>query len=201
MKSESTTAERELATLLQLAYSGELAAAHAYRGHWHSVSDPEERVRIRTIEEEELHHRRMVGEMLQALEIRVSRLREFRASVTGRILGCLCYVAGRLVPMYGAGRLESRNIREYETAARHAWAGQRREWVDCLLTMAEVEWEHEAYFRERVVTHWIGRRLPLWPSPPSKESIRTTFDRDTSADVGAVSDAPLQRTRAVGGRR
>jgi hypothetical protein len=48
--------------------------------------------------------------------------------------------------MYGAGKLESRNVKEYEVAARHAWACDRREWVDCLLTMAEVEWEHEAFF-------------------------------------------------------
>ena len=187
MKSEATTAERELAEVLKLAYSGELAAAYAYRGHWRSVADPEERNRIRTIEEEELHHRRLVGEMLQAMQVPVSRVRELRAALIGRVLGLLCHVAGRLAPMYGAGKLESRNVREYESAARHAWGCGRREWVDCLLTMAEVEWEHEAYFRQRVVMHRFGRRLRLWPSPPPKASIRASFERDTSGDLRAES--------------
>ncbi len=53
--------------LLQLAYSGELAAAYAYRGHSKSVSDPEERRRIEEIEREEWHHRKLVGEMLTDL--------------------------------------------------------------------------------------------------------------------------------------
>lgn len=42
-----------LAAILRLAYSGELAAALAYRGHWKSVRDPDERARIRQIEEED----------------------------------------------------------------------------------------------------------------------------------------------------
>jgi hypothetical protein len=36
-----------------LAYSGELAAGLAYRGHWRSVRDAAERERIQTIEAEE----------------------------------------------------------------------------------------------------------------------------------------------------
>ena len=40
----------DLVAILQLAYSGELAAALAYRGHWKSVSDIEDRRRIRQIE-------------------------------------------------------------------------------------------------------------------------------------------------------
>jgi demethoxyubiquinone hydroxylase (CLK1/Coq7/Cat5 family) len=47
----------KLVEILQLAYSGELAAAYAYNGHWHSLVDPAERARVKTIEEEELHHR------------------------------------------------------------------------------------------------------------------------------------------------
>ena len=65
---------------------------------------------------------------------------------------------GWFAPMYGAGRLESRNIREYETAARYARDCGREEFIDCLLTMAEVEWEHEYYFRSRVLVHSFGRK-------------------------------------------
>ncbi|HYJ85221.1 MAG TPA: ferritin-like domain-containing protein [Pyrinomonadaceae bacterium] len=165
----------KLINILQLAYSGELAAAYAYRGHWHSVSDAEERARIEQIENEEWHHRRLVGEMLQKLGAQPNQRRERRALIIGRSLGFLCHLTGWLAPMYGAGRLESHNIREYETAARYARDCGREEFVDCLLTMAEVEWEHEKYFRSRVLIHLLGKRLPIWSEPPAKESIRDSF--------------------------
>ena len=162
-----------LIALLRLAYSGELAAAHAYHGHARSVSDPGERRRIAEIEREELHHRELVGRMLAELGARPSRGRELRAALIGRVLGLLCHVSGWLAPMYGAGRLESRNIREYEAAARFARDCGHEPWVDCLLTMAEFEWEHERYFRKHVLSHRLGRRLPIWPEPPPKETIRS----------------------------
>jgi rubrerythrin len=168
----------DLITLLQLAYSAERAAAYAYRGHWHSVRDKDERIRIRQIEDEEWHHRELVGEMLAGLGAQPSRQREVRSLVIGRALGILCHVMGWLAPMYSAGRLESRNIGEYETAARYARDCGREELIDCLLTMAEVEWEHEYYFRSRVLLHSLGRRLTLWPAPPPKKTIRESFARE-----------------------
>jgi hypothetical protein len=166
---------QHLTILLQLAYSGERAAAYAYRGHWNSVVNKDERVRIKQIEDEEWHHRELVGEMLRNLNAHPIRAREIRALIIGRALGLLCHVMGWLAPMYGAGRLESRNIIEYEVAARYAHECGREDFIDCLLTMAEVEWEHENYFRSRVLLHWLGRRLTLWPLPLPKESIRQSF--------------------------
>ena len=172
----ATAASQALIELLQLAYSGELGAALAYRGHWKSLSEGEDRRRIRTIEQEELHHRSRLREMLLELGAAPKRSREVRAWLIGRTLGLLCRVSGWLAPMYGAGKLESRNVREYEAAARHARDCGRLEWVDCLLTMAEVEWDHEAYFRARVLSHRLGRRLRLWPAPPPRASIRLSFE-------------------------
>jgi rubrerythrin len=172
---ETDNSKQKLVALLQLAYSGELAAAHAYNGHWRSVRDAGERARIAEIEQEELHHRRLVGEMLASLGAAPNRSREIRARLIGRTLSLLCHVSGWLAPMYGAGRLESSNVREYETAARLARESSREDLIDCLLTMAEVEWEHEKYFRSRVLTHPLGRRLTLWPQPPPKETIREPF--------------------------
>jgi len=166
---------QNLIALLQLAYSAERAAAYAYRAHWHSVIDKDERNRIKQIEDEEWHHRELVGEMLRSLDAHPSSVREIRALIIGRVLGLLCHVIGWLAPMYGAGRLESRNIVEYETAARIAHDCGREDFVDCLLTMAEVEWEHENYFRSRVLLHPLGRRLSLWPVPPPKQTIRQSF--------------------------
>ena len=170
----------QLIAILQLAYSGELAAGYAYRGHWHSVSDPEERRSIKKIEDEEWHHRKLVGEMLESLGSRSNKVREIRATVVGRMLGLLCHVSGWFAPMYGAGRLESRNIVEYETAARHALACGREDLIDCLLTMAEVEWEHEKYFRSCVLRHRWSRRVSIWPEPPPKEAIRASFQMEVS---------------------
>jgi demethoxyubiquinone hydroxylase (CLK1/Coq7/Cat5 family) len=171
--------KQDLIALLQLAYSAERAAAYAYRGHWHSVRDRLERIRIKQIEDEEWHHRALVGEMLASLGARPSKQREIRSLIIGRVLGVLCHLMGWLAPMYGAGRLESRNVREYETAARYARDCAREEFTDCLLTMAEVEWEHEYYFRSRVLLHPMGRRLSLWPAPPPKETIRESFVKQT----------------------
>jgi rubrerythrin len=173
-----------LVEILRLAYSGELAAAYAYRGHWRSLKDQATRSRIREIEQEEWHHRRLVRQMLVELGFRPSRLRECRAFIVGRTLGMLCHIAGWILPMYGAGKLESRNIGEYETAARLAARSGHAEFVECLLTMAEVEWEHEKYFRGCVESHRWASRIGLWPAPAPKESIRRTF----KSEIGIIAE-------------
>ena len=96
-----------LIRVLQHAYSGEKAAAYAYRGHWHSVADPEEAARIRQIEAEEWHHRVLVGGLLRELGAGPSRVREIRTAIIGRTLGALCHLSGWFIPMYAAGKLES----------------------------------------------------------------------------------------------
>ncbi len=174
---------QKLIRILQLAYSAELAAAYAYRGHWRSVRDEQERSRIEQIENEEWHHRQLVGEMLTELNASPKRFGELRARIVGRTLGLLCHFTGWLAPMYGAGRLESGNIVEYEIAAGHARACGREKFVDCLLGMAEVEWEHEQYFRSRVLTHPLGKRLSIWPQPRPKELIRESFGQDFVSKV------------------
>jgi demethoxyubiquinone hydroxylase (CLK1/Coq7/Cat5 family) len=67
---------QKLIAILQLAYSGELAAAYAYRGHWHSVSAADERESIRAIEDDEWRHRQLVGEMLTGLGSAPKKKRE-----------------------------------------------------------------------------------------------------------------------------
>jgi rubrerythrin len=186
----------KLIALLQLAYSGELAAAYAYRGHWHSIRKPDERTAIQNIENDEWQHRKLLGDLLTSLEAGPLRRRETRATVIGRTLQFLCHVTGWLAPMYGAGRLESHNVREYETAARHARDCGRTDMVDCLLDMAEVEWEHELYFRSRVQEHFLGRRLPLWPQPPPKETIRVSFERELTSPAHQ-NGSPYVRAQAV----
>jgi rubrerythrin len=186
---------QKLIAILQLAYSGELAAAYAYRGHWHSVSAADERESIRTIEEDEWRHRKLVGEMLQGLGAEPNKAREVRAALIGRTLGFLCHVTGWFAPMYGAGKLESRNIVEYETAARLARDCGQAQLIDCLLEMAEVEWGHEKYFRSQVLRHAIGRRLPIWPEPPPKDSIRQSFENERRVQSIPTTPPEIGQTR------
>ena len=163
---------------LQGAYSGELAAGYAYRGHWHSMRDAAIRERLQTIEAEEWHHREIVGGLLEQLGAKPNRMREVIFFLIGKVIGAYCHIGGRFGPMYGAGRLERWNIVEYEDAAVYASRCGHDEMIDCLLTMAEVEWEHEKFFREQVEGHWLLRVFKLWPAAPPKESIRA---KDRSA--------------------
>lgn len=180
---------QKLIKILQLAYSAELAAAYAYRGHWHSVRDKEERAHIEQIENEELHHRQLVGEMLVELGATPKRTAELRARILGRTLGLLCHLSGWLAPMYGAGRLESGNIVEYEIAAGYARDCGKEHFIDCLLGMAEVEWDHEQYFRSRVLLHRFGKKLSLWPQPRPRELIRASFTREPAREFQATGAA------------
>ncbi len=141
------------------------------------MTSAEERTKIRSIEEEEWHHRRLVQDLLAQLGAGPNRMRERIFWVIGRCIGIACYIGGWFIPMYGAGRLERWNIAEYETAARLAREVDRMEMADCLLTMAEVEWEHERYFREKISGHFLQRIFPAWEPPPPKEMIRNDHNR------------------------
>lgn len=147
-----------LIRILQNAYSGEIAAAYAYRGHWRSLKDSPEKARIREIEAEEWDHRRRVGEWLEKLDAKPRPLREKIFWTIGRTLGATCFLSGWFMPMYFAGRLESQNSVEYEDAAEFARELEMHDCVEDLLDMARVEVEHEAFFRETVAAH---RLLPV----------------------------------------
>ena len=151
-------AKENLIRILQNAYSGEVAAAYAYRGHWKSLRESPEKERIKQIEAEEWDHRRRVGEWLKKLGSKPRAMREKIFWTIGRTLGLTCYVSGWFMPMYFAGRLESKNSLEYEDAAVFA---KELEMHDCacdLLDMARVEVEHEIFFRQTVTGH---RLLPV----------------------------------------
>ncbi len=166
---------RRLVRILQMAYSGEMAAAYAYRGHWHSVKKAEERARICQIEQEEWHHRSLILGILEELGSKPERLRELKMFLIGRTLGLLCYLSGWFIPMYGAGRLEKQNVREYENAAEYASKCGKTQFLDCLLSMAELEWDHEVYFREKVLGKFLLHLFPLWTPPGPKALIREKY--------------------------
>ena len=154
----SIDAKSNLIRILQNAYSGEVAAAYAYRGHWKSLKESPEKERIKKIEAEEWHHRERVGRWLERLGVKPRAIREKVFWTIGRVLGHSCFISGWFFPMYFAGRLESGNVIEYEDAAAFARELDMRDCARDLLDMARVELEHEIFFRETVTGH---RLLPM----------------------------------------
>ena len=174
----------DLIHVLRSACSGELAAGHAYRGHWKSLREnAPQRERIKFIESEEWHHRKLVIGLLKELGAKPSAKREALFFCIGKTIAFLCHIGGWFIPMYGAGKLESSNIKEYEDAAKFAQAAGLTHMIDCLLTMAEVEWEHELFFREQIRGHWMLRFFPLWDAPPPKETIRAPYALEVRDEV------------------
>src|SRR5262249_39299140 len=139
--------------VLRMAYSGEKAAAYAYNAHWKSVKDPQQRADIRRIEDEELEHRQIVGEMLQTLCAKPQIWREIMMTVIGRTVGIACFLIGWFLPMYFAGRLEHANVNEYEVAAAHARELGLNEYAAVLHSLSDVELRHEQFFLNVVQGH------------------------------------------------
>ncbi len=154
----SSNPRANLIRILQHAYSGEVAAAFAYRGHWKSLKESPEKAQIKQIEAEEWDHRRRVGECLEKLGAGPRPVREKVFWTIGRTLGLTCHISGWFMPMYFAGRLESRNSVEYEDAATFAKDLDMHDCVEDLLDMARVELEHEVFFHKIVAGH---RLLPI----------------------------------------
>src|SRR4030095_3669869 len=150
------THRQQLIHILQNAYSGELAAGFAYRGHWKSVKNSTERAAIQKIEQEEWVHRKRVGEMLSILGAAPWKLREAKLWLIGRTIGLACHLSGWVLPMFFAGRLESGKLIEYDVAASHAGALGLREFEADLLVMSKIEKEHELFFLNVISGHrWL----------------------------------------------
>lgn len=189
----AAAARRRLVRLLQDAHAGEMAAALAYGGHAASVGEPW-RGEIRRIRDEELHHRARLRQILTELGAQPRPARELRMRLVGHTISALCRVGGFLIPMYGAGKLERGNIAEYEVAARLALMAGHAEYVEELLEFAEVEWDHEAYFRRATLGHWLGRRLPIWPATAARARIAEDYREFARrrAALGSTSSAASQ---------
>lgn len=163
----------KLIEILLLAYSGELAAAYAYRGHWKSVRKPSEVKSIRKIENEEWVHRAAVGKMLGSFGIKPHWRREAKMGAIGRTIGALCHVTGWFFPMYFAGRLEHTNVKEYDTAAYHASKLGLRKFEKELLKMARTEKEHEDFFGSMVLDHpLLSPTAALFAWDPATQAAR-----------------------------
>ena len=170
----------ELVSLLQMAYSGERAAAYAYLGHRRSLSRAKhdaDRAMLQSVLIDEIRHRRAVRRLLHRLDESSDPRRERKMRRIGLTIGAFCRVGGWYAPMYGAGKLERGNIVEYEVAARLAHLAGHEEMVDGLLELAEVEWDHERCFRTAASGHLLWRLSPKWPETKERSHIRSSFEK------------------------
>jgi demethoxyubiquinone hydroxylase (CLK1/Coq7/Cat5 family) len=173
----------QLVRLLQDAHAGERAAGFAYNGHWRSVRGVNS-AEIRKIEVEEWEHRACLFKMLCELGEKPRVSRELAMILVGSVIFVLCRLGGWLnvagfgwfVSMYGAGKLEQGNIVEYQIAAKYARLAGYPHFVPELLHMAEIEWDHEFYFRSRCLESKWSRYVPIWMAPPARELVAREFD-------------------------
>ena len=167
---DEVEARRRLIAMLRSAYSGELAAAIAYRGHRHAVRDPAERAAIAKIEADEWAHRRGVGVMLAQLGARPQRTRELLMACIGGAVAVSCHLGSWILPMYFAGRLEHSNIQEYVDGVEYARVLGLRDFAAALTEMGDAEREHEAFFLRSIASHrWtpVLARMFGWGAPGS----------------------------------
>lgn len=165
---------KELTSILKMAYSGEKAAALAYAGHWRSLSKAREKVDIAKIEKDEWEHRAIVGEMLKQLDEYPSTFREVLMGCIGCIVFVACFISGWFFPMYFAGRLEHSNVHEYIDAAEHASALGLHQWTAELMRLSNVELQHEEFFKNIIVGHWLTPMMKAifgWGPKPVLETL------------------------------
>ncbi len=149
----------ELNKLMQMAYSGEKAAAFAYIGHGGAVRNKEEKRRIKEIENDEWQHRAEVLALMKLYDVPISKFHETKMHVIGRIISASCYVIGWFMPFYFAGRLESGNVCEYFRMKQMFNSLGITAHDQLLYDMGMKEKEHEVYFLEAIKT---SKLLPFF---------------------------------------
>jgi rubrerythrin len=136
----------KLVKLLRTAYSAEKAASFAYIGHAKSVKDPEQKIAIKQIENDEWEHRAEVLKILNQYDIPVSKWYEFKFHVIGKVISASCFVIGKFMPYYFAGSLESGNVCEYFIMMKYFQQLGIKEHDRVLYEMGMKEKEHEVFF-------------------------------------------------------
>jgi rubrerythrin len=141
---------KPLRRLIQQAYSAEKAAAFAYQGHANSLKDAGIKACVQQIESDEWHHRAMMLELMAKYGFRPSMWLEIRFALVGKLISSACFIIGRFMPIYFAGRLESGNVCEYFRMIHLFHDLGIREHDQLLYDLGVKEKEHEVYFYDCV---------------------------------------------------
>jgi len=151
-----------LVDLLRQAYSAEKAASFAYQGHVASLSSPKEKADIKQVEMDEWEHRREVLKIMNEYGIPISRKYELKYYVIGKIIAASCFIIGRFMPIYFAGRLESGNVCEYFRMKQYFNSLGITKHDRLLYEMGMKEKEHEIYFLQMVQNDPLLPRFEKW---------------------------------------
>ena len=140
----------DLVDSLRKAYSAEKAASFAYIGHAGSLRSLEEKEAVKKIEQDEWDHRKNVLKIMRQYDIPVSKFYEVKYHIIGKLISASCYVIGRFMPYFFAGKLESGNVCEYFVMMQRMHSLGIREHDEVLYEMGIKEKEHEVYFLEKI---------------------------------------------------
>ncbi|MBX2798326.1 MAG: demethoxyubiquinone hydroxylase family protein [Myxococcales bacterium] len=143
---------------LKVAYSTEIGASTAYRGHAAATRHPDVAADIRRIEQDELRHRASVGQLLEAFEARPWWWLEAVFTVVGTVIGAGCHVWGGWASAFGAAQFELGGAGDYRRAAAAAQAAGHDDLVARLELYKEQEEAHRRYFLALARWYWRGRR-------------------------------------------
>jgi hypothetical protein len=163
---------------LRKAYSAEKAASLAYIGHAGALRDPVEIAAVKQIEQDEWNHRRHVLEIMNEHGIPVSKYYELRFHLIGKVIGYSCYVIGRFMPYFFAGKLESGNVCEYFIMMKYFHSLGIHKHDQILYEMGIKEKEHEVYFLGVIKNE---KWLPFFEKIFSWGKNHTSNDVDISA--------------------
>jgi len=131
---------------LKIAYSTELGASTAYGGHAAATRDPVIAAQIRQVEQDELHHRAAVGEMLRELEIGPLVGLEWLFWIIGSTVAIGCHVWWSWASAFGAAQFEFGGVGDYRRAARAARAVGREDLALRLDHFEAQEAAHRTFF-------------------------------------------------------
>ena len=172
-----------LVKLLQRAYSGEKAAALAYIGHAGSLKNPQDKVAVNQIENDEWGHRKNVLAIMHKYDIPISKYYEVKFHIIGKIISLSCHVIGWFMPYFFAGKLESGNVCEYFVMMQHFHSLDIRDHDQILYEMGMKEKDHEVYFLNQIRT---SKLIPF-------------FERAFSwGTKSSLNDVDLQNKYSVG---
>lgn len=138
----------KLVRQLRFAHAAEIAAYHAYEGHWRSTSNQAEQKYIQGIQLDELEHIHVIEQMLGALKSKPSKAMDFFGKIVGETIGLACFYSGWRLPMLVAGLMEKIGTASYKDIAISARKENQPIMAIQLTNMAQVEQEHEDYFEQ-----------------------------------------------------
>lgn len=133
---------------LRFAHAAEIAAYHAYEGHWRSVSNEAERKYIQTIALDEKKHIRDLERMLDSFGYCSDAFLDKCGKIAGELAGLACYYSGWRLPVLVARFIEKIGAVSYENIAIEAAEQGKYVLASKLMEMAKVEQEHDEYFKK-----------------------------------------------------